>query len=106
MAEIAFLNNDNLLQLKGLQKNSDGSYANTATVTANIKDAAGVLVTGAGSPLTLTYVAASNGVYQGTVPFAAAFADDTTYYAEITATQDALQGFWKLKFKACVRLED
>lgn len=51
--------------LNGAQDSGTGDYLNTATVTAAVYSAAGAAVSGGG--VTLTYVAASNGNYRGTL---------------------------------------
>lgn len=62
---MAFLDkNDNCITLSGLKNDLTGDYVNDATVTATISDQlGGVLV----SALALSYIAASNGIYSGTV---------------------------------------
>jgi hypothetical protein len=58
-----------------------GAYQNDATVTiTELKTAAGVDVTGVSLPISLTYVAASDGDYEGDIPYTAAFAADGTEY--------------------------
>lgn len=67
MSLLIYVDNDNLLTVDGVRDVSDGSFINTATVTATLKDADGVDVVGQVFPTTLTYVAASDGKYQGTL---------------------------------------
>jgi len=66
MANI-YLSNDNLLSIEGLKNSSSGSYLNDATVTATLKDSGGTTVTGQTFPVTLSYIAQTNGNYQATL---------------------------------------
>lgn len=61
------INSDNLITLVGLTNGADSTFINSATVSATLKDSFGVNVTGQAWPLTLDYVASSNGNYQGTL---------------------------------------
>jgi hypothetical protein len=45
-AYVMFVDNDMLVEVDGLQDSSDDSYLNAATVTANLFDENGTLVTG------------------------------------------------------------
>lgn len=60
--------NDNYLELRNLRKGTDQSYLNAATVTATLKDLDGNNTTGETWPLTMSYVAASNGRYRAKLP--------------------------------------
>jgi 5-methylcytosine-specific restriction protein A len=64
-AYVMFVDNDMLVEVDGLQDSSDDSYLNAATVTANLFDENGTLVTGQTMPISMSYVASSNGKYQG-----------------------------------------
>lgn len=65
--ELLLISNDNLLELRGLQDATDLSYVNDATVSATLTDLDGNAVSGQGFPVTLNYVAASNGIYRATL---------------------------------------
>lgn len=82
----AFISNDNLLEVIGLQNAKTGEYINaSATVQATLKDRAGANVTGASWPLALSYVAASNGNWDVVLPAALDLTDGQDYVCEITA---------------------
>lgn len=101
MGKPIYLANDNLLQLFGLKDERTNTFVSSATVTAQLKDAAGVAV---GSPMTLTHVAGSNGDYAGIIPDTTALVAGASYTAEITADNGADQrGFWKLALLAVER---
>ncbi len=82
-----FLDSDNLISLTELRSLSTGAYITDATVTATLKDADGVAVSGA-SGMVLSYVVGSNATYHGFIPVAAAatLTLGDTYYLELTAT--------------------
>ena len=102
-ARVAFASNTNLLEVIGLKDAVTGSFINGALVTATIKDKAGAVVAGQTFPVTLAYVAASNGDYRASLVKALALVDDTEYIAEITATDAAGDGFWEFPFVAETR---
>ena len=76
---------DDLLRISGLKNIDDtpSTFVNNATVTAVVKDSAGDVVAGADS-ITLSYEAASDGVYKGLVPDTAAIVDADEYTLVIT----------------------
>lgn len=102
MSLLLFYLNDNVLRLDGLRDDVTGLYANSATVTAQLKDAP----TGAnvGTQISLGYVAASNGRYEGIVPDDIAVELKGRYVAEITADAGAnRRAFWRAPVKVVER---
>jgi hypothetical protein len=103
MKEI-YLNNDNLLSVAGLKNASSGSFMNDATVTATLKDSASAVVTGQTFPLTLAYMAGTDGNYQATLQDTLNITENTIYTAEITATSSSgLVAKWNMELKATKR---
>jgi hypothetical protein len=94
----AFVDNTNLLRIKGLFNVVDDLYVNAGAVTATIKDSNGDVVAGQSWPVTLDYVAASNGIYRVALNAAIIFIAGATYTAEITALDGASTGFWEFPF--------
>lgn len=91
--------NDNEVEL-GALRDRDG-FINDADVTVTIKDSAGAEVSGVTFPLTMDYVAASEGVYRAVVDKALAVAEGKSYRAEITVSASGgRDGFWDIDFKA------
>lgn len=89
---ILLYKNDNLIEVDELKDEVAGSFLNAATVTADLKDSAGAAI---GSTITLTYVAASNGKYQGTVPDTLVVNLGDRIIAEITADSGPdKRAFW------------
>ncbi len=64
MTQIIFNQNDNLIEVLGLTDIVSGNFANSATVTATLVDGDDAEVVGQIWPITLVYVAASDGDYQ------------------------------------------
>lgn len=61
-----FTNSDTTLHFNpGVTNSLTGAYVNNAAVVATLKDLDGVAI---GNPITMSYVAASNGDYSGTIP--------------------------------------
>ena len=92
MAQVILRNNDNLVQVDELKDAaSGGAFLNAATVAVNFYDKAGTLIAG---PITLTYVAASSGKYEGILPSTTVLAEDQRVRVVITATEGSLDAEW------------
>lgn len=105
MTELAYVANDNVIQLKGLQ-DIDDNYINDATVTlVTVETSAGVQVTGQTFPVSMGYVAASNGIYRATLEDAVNLVHQSQYVAKIDvdATSEGLQAHFELDFVARTR---
>lgn len=98
-----YIDNSNRLVLEGLQDEDSGAYLNAATVVATLYDENDVEVVGQTWPLNLSYVAASNGDYRGTLDYDLQLTEDALYYAHITATSGSLQGSWRIALRADYR---
>ncbi len=61
-----FIDSDNLVEWDELTNLATATYINDATMTFTLKDADGVAVSGAAG-VSMSYVAASNGKYQGVI---------------------------------------
>lgn len=83
MAKILYLSNDNVLTLDELTNIVDGTYINSATVTATVKDSTGTEVSGETWPITLDYVAASNGKYQAVLEDGLVLTNGASYDVEV-----------------------
>lgn len=105
MAELAYVDNDNILQLKGLQDIND-NYINDAIVTlVTVNDNLDVQVTGQTFPVSMGYVAASNGVYQATMEDTLLLTHQSAYVAkvDVNAPTEGLQAHFELDFVARTR---
>lgn len=62
-----YIGNDNLFVVRGLRNRATGDYVNDGTAELTLLDADGNEISGQTWPLSLTYIAGSNGDYQGTI---------------------------------------
>jgi hypothetical protein len=81
------IGNDQTIEVQsgGLTDAVTGDPINDATVTATIRDRAGNAVGGVTWPITLDYIAASDGQYRGNIPAAAEFAASKRYQVTVDA---------------------
>jgi hypothetical protein len=104
---IFWVGNDNLIRLVDLVDQIGGDEATpaavlTATVTAQIKNAAG---TNVGTAITLAFVTGTNGDYEGVAADTLALVDGADYTVEVTADDGPnRRGFWVVEAKALKRL--
>jgi hypothetical protein len=96
---VVSINSSNLISLDELTNKHTGAYVNDATVTATLRDSDLAAVSG-GSNLAMSYVAASNGQYHGTLPPTVVLEEHATYYLDITATSGSLVLFARLPCRA------
>lgn len=83
--------NTHLIELIDLKDDVAGTYINNATVTAVLKDDDGEEIAGASWPLTLNYVASSNGEYRGVLSHELETTVGARLWAEVTAAAVAGQ---------------
>lgn len=93
MTVTIYRKNDNLIEWTWLSQSSDGSYINDGTVTFtlyhtySLNGSTGVASgTSVHGPITMAYVASSNGKYQGKLPASVALDLSLEYTLEINAT--------------------
>ena len=94
----AFVSNTILLRVNGLFNVVDAAFVNAGTVTATIVDSNDNEVDGETWPITLAYVAASDGNYRVALDDEVAFVAAASYTAKITALDGASKGFWEFPF--------
>ena len=105
MTQIAFVGNDNILELDALKNEAAGTFLNSATVTVTVVDSAGTEVASQTWPATLSYVSSSDGKYRATLEDVAAFVDGSKYTAKVSADGGAgLKGYWELPLRAQTRV--
>lgn len=90
-----YINSDNVIQLDVFYDALNGVYLNAGTVTASMKDLSGTNVSGESWPISLSYVAESNGKYQATVDKDLVLVEGQTYFIEITASQSGIDKFFR-----------
>lgn len=87
-----YIENDNLVELDELKDNADDSYVNDATVTVTLQEPGGTEVSGQTWPATMSYVASSDGKYQGTLEDDVSLIAGQPYNAiiNVTASDDRI----------------
>ena len=95
--EVIAIGSDNLVRLDVLTNASSGAYVNTATVTFTLKDASGNIF-GGQSGVSMPYVAASNGRYEGDLPqgVTVTMAPGALFTIEVTAVGGGFTLFRRL----------
>ena len=97
-----FIRNTNMVELDELRDNA-GVYLNAATVEVTIKDSDGVNVVGETWPVSMVYVAASNGTYRGFVSSSVTVLEEDVLKAIISATDSGLTGEWNIDLRVVER---
>ena len=93
---ILYKSSDTVIQWDRLKSVRTGEYVSAATMTFTIKDRDGAALAGA-TDVAMSYIAASNGKYQGTLRTAVALAVvGTHYFCEITVTSGADSAFRRI----------
>lgn len=98
-----FVGNDNLVTIDELKNVSDGSYINDATVTMTLKDSSDVGVANGSWPVTLAYVASSNGKYQGVLQDGITTTSGSNYVLHVDVIGDNLKAHWEITLTARTR---
>lgn len=96
--------NSGVLQIGALKNAQTDAYINDATVEATVVDRHDAEVTGQSWPLTLSYVAASDGIYRGVIESDLTVVVGGTYTAQVTATSGVLVGYWELPITIATRV--
>lgn len=96
-----YVSNTNVLEVRGLQEAISGDYVNSgATVTVTVVNDCGAAVSGVSWPVSMQYVAGTNGDYRAIIPSSASFSSGEVYFAEISANAGVNKiGFWRHKFR-------
>jgi len=91
-----FYLNDNYIELVGLTDVATGAFVNTATVSTVLKDKlTGAEIAGQTWPLSMPYVASSNGLYRATLKDSLTVTLGQELVAEVTVNAGTdRQGFW------------
>lgn len=99
----AFIANTNILDLRNLKNEITQAFINGATVEVTIRDATGAAVAGQTWPVTMSYVAASDGDYRAIISEDVEFTKQN-YTAYIDSDGGpGLVGHWEFKFKPQIR---
>jgi hypothetical protein len=103
----AYVGNTNVLTLTGLKSDDEDTFLNSATITVTVKDANGAAISGESWPVTMDYVAASDGDYRAVISHSAAITNGQVYTAVVDVdasdTSNERVGHWEFPFTAKVR---
>jgi len=101
---VFYRDNDNLIRWDGMNRASDNVYVNDAVTTYELKDSDEVLVASGN----LTYVAGSNGRYQGVVDASVDLGavNDVVWLEASAATPGGLEGFRRIQGRVVNRKEN
>ena len=84
-----YLTTDNVIEIPELTDGITGAFVNTATVECTLYDQADVEITGESWPLSMGYVAASDGIYRATLKDTLGFTAGQLVRAIVTADDGA-----------------
>ncbi len=104
--QVIFYQNDMLIEIDGLRDvlAAPATFLNAATVTVTLIDDEGNQVAGETWPLSMAYVAASNGIYRATLVDMLTVVKNAQYTAQVSANGGAgLQGYWELPLTVKLR---
>lgn len=102
MSLTLYIGNDCEIELYGLA-DARGSYQNDATVEVTLKTLSGVNVSGQSWPLTLAYVAGSDGVYRGVLQDTIDVSVNDALRAHVDVSAGGLTAHWEKQVIAVVR---
>lgn len=101
--DVLLIGNDQTLLVQSVTDEITGSYINDATVTASLRQMNTTAVPGQSWPLTLDYVAASNGNYRGNLENDLEIREGLKYIVEITIVSGSFQAFFRFERRADYR---
>lgn len=103
-AEVLYVGNDMVVEVRNLAEEITGDSINDATVTCTLTDSAGANVTGMTWPLTLAYVAESDGTYRGTIEYDTAVVAGAMYTLTVSVSAGTgYRGQWQIPCVARAR---
>lgn len=98
--EVIYIDTDNLFRITGLKNETTGAYINNATCQlVKLMDDDGTTVSGS-TAITLDYLAASDGIYQGAMPYTVTLTENAEYTAVVTATLGGARTTWRRSVRA------
>lgn len=93
--DVIYTNNDNVVEIAGLQNSATEAYLNSATCTFTLSETPGGSAVSGADGVSLTYVSSSDGVYRGTLADTVSLTNGKRYYMTITADAGAdLKAVW------------
>lgn len=92
-----YVGSDNVFRTRGIRNSLTGEFINDAVVELTLLDANGDELSGQSWPLTLSYIASSDGEYQGTIDDAVVAEDGQIVEAVIDISGDGLTAQLRLE---------
>lgn len=94
-AEVLYVGNDQLIELRGLADSSTGEPVDDAIVSCTMREIGGADVAGQSWPITMAAVADASGVYRATLPYTLPLVAGARYMLRIDVNAGAgLRGRW------------
>ncbi len=90
LSNALYIGNTMVAELRGLQKQVAGTYANSASLTITIEDTDGNDVSGETWPVTMSYVSGSDGIYRANLSSSLGVTAGENYVAHYEGSQDGL----------------
>lgn len=104
---MAYAANTNVLTLTGLQSEDEGTFLNEAAPTLTVKDSSGSPISGESWPVTMEYVAASDGNYRVIISSVVSLTAGQTYKAVVdvdsSTTDEERIAHWEFPFQVQTR---
>ncbi len=97
------IGNDNLIEFYGLKNAVSDGYISSADVSATLNDENGDQVVGQNWPVTLNYVADSDGHYRAILEESMALSPGHFYQLIVDVVADGLHGHWETFIEAKIR---
>ena len=101
-----YIGNDTSVSLNGLTNKTLGTYINNATGTITISDENGDTVSGVTFPLSLAYVANSDGDYVATIDSTLSLTEGKIYNGTVDVSVGSVDAQWKIQLMAQIRRAD
>jgi hypothetical protein len=101
-----YVNCDNVVQVDELTNEITGNYMNSATCTFDVLDSDGVSVLSGTGGVTMDYVAASNGKYQGILQSTESLTEGEIYTIVVDVSQGGIVDQRRWTALACYRTEE
>jgi len=93
------ISSDNLVQVDELTNEQTDAYVNDATITMTLRNSSLTAISGA-EDLSVGYVAASDGRYQGLLPDTLTLTAGSQYYLDVSITSGSLKRFDRIPCRA------
>jgi hypothetical protein len=97
---------DNVVEIDELTNEITGNYMNVATCTFDVLDSDGASILAGTAEVTMDYVVASDGKYQGILQSTEALTEGETYTVVVSINQGGIVDKRRWEALACYRTEE